>query len=617
MTGTRRLHRRPAELVTLGALLVALLLPIEASAPAAHAAATTGSGTLFGAYVQPRDGWSRAQQEASVNNLESYLGRTLDVDHLFFKWNDNVFPNWRQAWDIQHGRIPMISWGGTYLTQVLNGSFDSMIRTRANALEALGGPVMLRWFGEMDAVIYDNDEIQSPAQFIDAWRHIHDIFVAEGATNVEWVWSPNAFNFATGKSQQFYPGDPYVDWIAADGYNWAPGKAGASWNSFKNIFASFYSWAAPKPQPLLIGETGVQENRPGDKAAWITDMGATIKTLYPEIKAVVYFDAYATANFGGWYDFRVDTSASSYAAFRTLANDPYFNSRTSAGDAVAPTVPGNLTASATASQVDLSWTPSSDNVGVQGYDVYRDGTMIGTVPSTSYADVAVSPGGTYVYAVLARDGVGNTSGVCNAVSATVPAPVPAVGTPTTTTFSDGFESGSMGAWSSVSHMSVGSGGAFAGAYAAQAATTGAFGTYAVKTLQVPQSELYARTYFKVASQSSTMNLLRLQSPTGANIFTLFVSRTGELMFRNDGRATVVWSPVTVRKNAWHHVQIHVKVGAAGSTDVWFDGQPVARLSLTQNLGTAGIGRLMLGDNVKDRVFNVTFDEVVTSTSPIA
>jgi len=114
-----------------------------------------------------------------------------------------------------------------------------------------------------------------------------------------------------------------------------------------------------------------------------------------------------------------------------------------------------------------------------------------------------------------------------------------------------------------------------------------------------------------------MNLLRLQSPTGANIFTLFVSRTGELMFRNDGRATVVWSPVTVRKNAWHHVQIHVKVGAAGSTDVWFDGQPVARLSLTQNLGTAGIGRLMLGDNVKDRVFNVTFDEVVTSTSPIA
>jgi hypothetical protein len=44
------------------------------------------------------------------------------------------------------------------------------------------------------------------------------------------------------------------------------------------------------------------------------------------------------------------------------------------------------------------------------------------------------------------------------------------------------------------------------------------------------------------------------------------------MFRNDGRATIVWSPMTVSKNAWHQVQIRVKVGA-GSTDVWFDGQP--------------------------------------------
>jgi beta-mannanase len=122
------------------------------------------------------------------------------------------------------------------------------------------------------------------------------------------VWSPNAFNFATGKSRQFYPGDQYDDCIAVDGYNWAPGKAGASWNSFKNIFAS-YAWAAPKPQPLLIEEAGVQENHPGDKPAWITDMGTAIKTLYREIKAVVDFDAYATANFGGWYDFRVDTSA--------------------------------------------------------------------------------------------------------------------------------------------------------------------------------------------------------------------------------------------------------------------------------------------------------------------
>ena len=88
-----------------------------------------------------------------------------------------------------------------------------------------------------------------------------------------------------------------------------------------------------------------------------------------------------------------------------------------------------------------------------------------------------------------------------------------------------------------------------------------------------------------------MNLLRLQTPTGTNIYTVFVSKAGELMFRNDVRATVVWSPTKVGKDAWHQVQIRVKVGASGQIEVWYDGQPVGALSINQNLGTAMIGRL--------------------------
>ena len=174
----------------------------------------------------------------------------------------------------------------------------------------------------MDAVIYDNDEIQSPAQFVSAWRRMHDIFQSQGATNVQWVWCPNAYAFSTGEAQQMYPGDAYVDWICADGYNWAPARANSGWNPFRNIFSSFYAWGAPKAQPLMIGETGVMENGSGAKAAWISDMRNTIKYEYPEIKALVYFDAYSTANFGGWYDWRLDTSTSSFDAFRALAADP-------------------------------------------------------------------------------------------------------------------------------------------------------------------------------------------------------------------------------------------------------------------------------------------------------
>ena len=96
-----------------------------------------------------------------------------------------------------------------------------------------------------------------------------------------------------------------------------------------------------------------------------------------------------------------------------------------------------------------------------------------------------------------------------------------------------------------------------------------------------------------------------------------MSKAGELMFRNDVRATVVWSPTKVSKDAWHQVQIHVKVGASGQVEVWFDGQRVGALSINQNLGTAMIGRLVLGDNVKGRTYRVLFDDLAAGPTPVA
>lgn len=283
------------------------------------------SGAYLGDYPKPDD-WSKAGQKAEVRTLEADLGRKLDIDNFYHPW-DNEFPTWRQRWDHRNGRIPMISWGGTHLNQILDGSHDPLLRDRADGLAALGGRVLLRWFYEMDAFIYDDDEIESPSQFIDAWRYVHDIFESRGANNVEWVWCPNASAFATGEAQQYYPGAAYVDWICADGYNWSPVRPNAEWTSFEDIFSAFYEWGVSKPRPLMVGETGVMENDPGDKAAWITAMGTTLREEYPEIKALVYFDGYATANFGGWYDWRLDTSDSSYDAFKDLARKRYFNPR--------------------------------------------------------------------------------------------------------------------------------------------------------------------------------------------------------------------------------------------------------------------------------------------------
>jgi hypothetical protein len=88
-----------------------------------------------------------------------------------------------------------------------------------------------------------------------------------------------------------------------------------------------------------------------------------------------------------------------------------------AADTTPPTPPTNLAAtSPDPTHVNLRWGPSTDNVGVAGYDVYRNGsaTPLATgVTSTSYTDASVSPGTTYTYTVAAYDAAGNVSAPSN------------------------------------------------------------------------------------------------------------------------------------------------------------------------------------------------------------
>ncbi|MBZ0220867.1 MAG: hypothetical protein K8I01_10605 [Candidatus Methylomirabilis sp.] len=80
----------------------------------------------------------------------------------------------------------------------------------------------------------------------------------------------------------------------------------------------------------------------------------------------------------------------------------------SAPDESAPTIPTGLTATAVSSSIYLSWAASSDNVGVAGYRVFRNGAQIGTSTTTSYADTML-PFGEYCYTVRAYDAAGNAS----------------------------------------------------------------------------------------------------------------------------------------------------------------------------------------------------------------
>ena len=92
-----------------------------------------------------------------------------------------------------------------------------------------------------------------------------------------------------------------------------------------------------------------------------------------------------------------------------------------ASDTTPPTAPANLTATAvSSSQVNLAWTASTDNVGVTGYKVYRNGTLLASTAGTSYSDTTTVAGTTYGYTVYAYDAAGNVSPASNTATVTTP-----------------------------------------------------------------------------------------------------------------------------------------------------------------------------------------------------
>ncbi len=102
-------------------------------------------------------------------------------------------------------------------------------------------------------------------------------------------------------------------------------------------------------------------------------------------------------------------------------------------DTTPPSAPTNLTATkVTSSQVGLSWTASTDNVGVAGYQIFRNGAQIGTSSTTSYTDSTVQPQTSYSYSVKAVDGAGNVSASSGTITVTTPAASTATPLPTAT-----------------------------------------------------------------------------------------------------------------------------------------------------------------------------------------
>ena len=276
-------------------------------------------------------------------------------------------------------------------------------------------------------------------------------------------------------------------------------------------------------------------------------------------------------------------------------------------DITPPTRPTNLTAMAADSNlVSLSWKASTDNVGVTGYDIYRDGILLTTVPPvTSYNDTSAQPDTVYSYRVRARDAAGKVSSLSTAATVMTPGLL----------FSDSFESGNFLKWTTVSGLVLQQQQVYAGMNAVRATSTGT-ATYAYKQLSQAQNELYYRVWFKVLSQGANpVFLQRFRSASNVAIMGVSLNNAGRLTLRNDVTGLSTVSTTTVTPGVWHQLQTRILVnGSAGQSEMWLDGVRIDALSITQNLGTVHVGRIQLGETSNGRTYDIAFDRVALSTN---
>ncbi|HEX5870601.1 MAG TPA: glycosyl hydrolase [Longimicrobium sp.] len=241
------------------------------------------------------------------------------------------------------------------LDAINGGAADARLTAMARGFAAFGDPVLLEPAWEMNGNwqyawqgIENGADGNAPAKYRAAWRRIVDIFRREGATNVRWVFNPNVGNpvqAGGGTSHwnwygNYYPGDAYVDYVGAHGFN-APRVWGGSWTGFAEMFDGaradhiLSDLVSRYPgKPIIVGEFATDEGAGNAKAQWIGDAYRALLS-HPNVVGAVWFNMNKEA------DWRIESSPAAQAAFRAAMAEPRIRV---AFDVTASTALGSLAA---------------------------------------------------------------------------------------------------------------------------------------------------------------------------------------------------------------------------------------------------------------------------------
>jgi mannan endo-1,4-beta-mannosidase len=167
-----------------------------------------------------------------------------------------------------HHMIPYVQIDPTYATvsRIADGVYDQYLQTYAGSVRDFGHAVVIGFGHEMNAPWYSwGYGHVKPSTFVAAWRHIVDLFQAEGADNVTWLWTINQDTPKTGLVARWWPGKAYVTWVGIDGFYFK------RTDTFKTVFGPTIRQVRKfTKRPILLSETAVKPS--ADRLGTITDL---------------------------------------------------------------------------------------------------------------------------------------------------------------------------------------------------------------------------------------------------------------------------------------------------------------------------------------------------------
>ena len=191
----------------------------------------------------------------SVEQFSRLIGRQPQIAVYYSSWWEPFRSAFAQAAHA-HGTVPMVQIepSGVSLAAIAAGQYDAFLASYAHAVRSYGQQVILSFGHEMNADWYSwSSGRTSPAVFVAAWRHIHDLFVADGAGNVTWLWTVNVVGGPHVKPvSAWWPGAAYVTWVGIDGHYFQ------RTDHFTQLFGATLTQVRKLAHlPVLIAESGI------------------------------------------------------------------------------------------------------------------------------------------------------------------------------------------------------------------------------------------------------------------------------------------------------------------------------------------------------------------------